>query len=155
MGAIRLEISSDRHRVDLAKAVAVRVARIHRMADMHIMRRLTASVLAAGLVLMAWSICASGAMTMSEMMCCAEHHGECKMAGMAVSCCGTDQHTDVGMLEPERPDDKPALATYHSPAASTPSSFSSRRLATSGAESHRSFRDSRTRPHLAHTVLLI
>ena len=33
MGAIRLEIPSDRHMVDLAEVLAVRVARIHRMPD--------------------------------------------------------------------------------------------------------------------------
>ena len=33
MGAIRLEIPSDRQMVDLAEVVAVQVARIHRMAD--------------------------------------------------------------------------------------------------------------------------
>ncbi len=33
MGTIRLEIPSDRHMVDLAEVVAVRVARIHRMPD--------------------------------------------------------------------------------------------------------------------------
>ena len=32
MGAIRLEIPSDRHMVDLAEAVGVRLARIHGMA---------------------------------------------------------------------------------------------------------------------------
>ena len=33
MGAVRLEIPSDRHMVDLAEAVGVRVARIHQMPD--------------------------------------------------------------------------------------------------------------------------
>ncbi len=122
------------------------------------MPRLTASVLAAGLVLMAGAPCASGAVTMSEMACCAEHQGECEMAGMAESCCGTDQHADVGMLEPERADDAPALTaltTCHSAAASVPSVFSLSLLATPDVESHGVFPDCRTRPHLAHTVLLI
>ena len=80
------------------------------------MRRLTASLLAAGAVLMALSVCAEGAMTMtmSEMMCCAEHHDACDMAGMAESCCGTDRHTDTGMLKPARTDDTQVLALRHS-----------------------------------------
>ena len=118
-------------------------------------RRLAASVLAAGLVLMAWSTCASGAM-LSEMMCCAEGHGECEMAGMAESCCGPDRPADVGMLT-HGPNDSPALTalTYHSAIASTPSIFGSGLLATSGAQSRGAFRGSRPRPHHGHTVLLI
>ena len=85
-------------------------------------RRLIAAVLAVGVVLMAWSACASGALTMSAMMCCADHHSDCDMTGMGGSCCGTDQHADIGMLQPERADD--TLPTPdHSAAASIPSIF--------------------------------
>jgi hypothetical protein len=34
----------------------------------HITRRLTAAILAAGVMLMAWSACGSGTLTMSAMM---------------------------------------------------------------------------------------
>ena len=122
----------------------------------HITRRLTAAVLAAGVVLMAWSACGSGALTMSAMMCCAEHHGDCEMAGMGGgSCCGTDQHSNIGMLKPERADNTLAPTTHHSPLANVQSFISSRLLAGVSAESRGLFHDLRRRSHLAHTVLLI
>ena len=43
-------------------------------------------------------------MTMSEMVCCVEHHDECEMAGLAESCCAPDLHSDIGVLAPERSD---------------------------------------------------
>ncbi len=120
------------------------------------MRRLTASGLAVGVVLMAWSACASGAMTMSEMVCCAEHHDGCDMAGMGGgSCCGTDQHSDIGMLKPERADDTLAPTTHQLPIANVLSFLTPRLLAGVGAESRGSFHDLRRSSHLAHTVLLI
>ena len=97
-------------------------------------------------------------MSMSEMVCCAEHHGECEMAGMTEACCGTSQHADIGMLEPERADDASALATvatYHSAVATTPPIRGLGLSAPSGTGASGSLRASRTNPHLAHTVLLI
>ena len=120
------------------------------------MRRLIASGLAAGVVLMAWSACGSGALTMSAMMCCAEHHGDCEMAGMGGgSCCGADQHSDIGMLKPERADDTFAPTTHQSPLANVLSFITPRRLAGVSAESRGSFHDLQRSSHLAHTVLLI
>ena len=121
-------------------------------------RRFTASVLAVGVVLMAWSTCASGAMPMSEMVCCAEHHGECDMAGMPgkeASCCATDQHADVGMLKPERADTTPAPSLHH-PVLRVQTSFvfASSVQAVVRAEASLPF-STRQRSHLAHTVLLI
>ncbi len=121
-----------------------------------IMRRLTASGLAAGVVLMVWSACGSGALTMSAMMCCAEHHDDCEMAGMGGgSCCGTDQQSDIGMLKPERADDTVATTTHQSPIANVLSFITPRLLAGVSAESRGSFHDLRRSSHLAHTVLLI
>ena len=119
-------------------------------------RRLTAAVLTAGLVVMAWSACGSGALTMSTMMCCAEHHGDCEMAGMgAGSCCGTEQHSDNGMLKPERADDTLATTIHQSPIAHALSFITPCFLAGAGAEPGGAFHDLRRSPHLAHTVLLI
>lgn len=121
-----------------------------------IMRRLTVAVLAAGVVLMAWSACGNGALTMSAMMCCAEHHGDCEMAGRGGgSCCGTDQHSDIGMLKPERADDTLAPTTHRLPIAHVLSFTTPRLLAGVTAKSCSSFHDLRRRSHLAHTVLLI
>ena len=121
-----------------------------------IMRRLTASGLAVGVVLMVWSVCASGAMTVSEMVCCAEHHDGCEMAGMGGrSCCGTDQHADVGMLKPERADDTLAPTTHQSPTANVLSFITPRRPGGVSTESRGSSHELRRSSHLAHTVLLI
>ena len=75
------------------------------------------------------------------------------MAGVVESCCETTQNADVEMLEPERADNAPTigqsiLATVHV-------LFTPILLAESGVESRSMFSDSRTRPPLAHTVLLI
>ena len=94
-------------------------------------------------------------MTMSEMVCCAEHHGECEMAGMAGSCCETDQHADAGMFVPERLDDTLAPTADRSVMSVLPFFIAPYRLARAGAESRGSFHDLRRRFHLAHTVLLI
>ena len=127
-------------------------------------RRFTASVLAIGVVLMAWATCASGAMPMSEMACCAEHHRECDMAGMPgmpgmpgndAACCGTDQHADVGMLKPERADDPPAPSLHHPVLLVRTSSVITTNLqAVAGTDASLTFITAQ-RSHLAHTVLLI
>ncbi len=119
------------------------------------MRRLTASGLAGGLVLMAWSACASGAMTMSEMVCCAEHHDGCEMAGMAESCCGTAQHADIGMLKPERTDDTLALATHDRTAAILAPHDATNLGAWSQVEPNTRFHNPPPRRPLPHAVLLI
>ncbi len=56
------------------------------------------------MIVMALSACASGPMTMSEIMCCAEHHDDCEMSGQAESCCAPDLQSDMGVLAPERSD---------------------------------------------------
>ena len=119
------------------------------------MQRLTASVLAAGMVLMAWSACAGGAMTMSEMLCCAEHHDACEMAGMAESCCGPDQHADIGMLKPERADDALVLATHDPVAATLAPHDATGRWAWSWVEVNTRSPHVPLHRHLLHTILLI
>lgn len=106
---------------------------------------------------MAWSTCASGAMSMSDMVCCAEHHGECEMAGMPgkdASCCGADQHADVGMLKPERADNTPAPSLHH-PVLLVWTSFIFSSNAQPIARAESSLLSTAQRSHLAHTVLLI
>ena len=120
-----------------------------------IMRRLTTSMLTAGLVLMSWATCASGTMTMSEMACCTESRDGCEMADMVESFCETSQNADVEMLEPERADDAAAATTWQSILANVHVPFTPSLLAESGVESRGLLSDSRTRPPLAHTVLLI
>ena len=66
--------------------------------------RLTGSFVAVSLTLMALSACASGPMTMAEMVCCADHHDECEMARQAASCCGVDLQSDMGVLAAVRSD---------------------------------------------------
>lgn len=70
----------------------------------NVVRRLTGSFLATSVALMALSACASGPMTMAEMVCCAEHHDDCEMAGQAESCCASDLQSDMGVLATERTD---------------------------------------------------
>jgi hypothetical protein len=67
-----------------------------------ITRRFTGSLVAVSLTLMALSVCASGPMTITEMVCCAEHHDDCQMAGQAGSCCTPDFGSDMGALAAER-----------------------------------------------------
>ena len=67
-----------------------------------IARRFTGSLVAVSLTLMALSVCASGPMTITEMVCCAEHHDDCQMAGQAESCCAPDFGSDMGALAAER-----------------------------------------------------
>jgi hypothetical protein len=121
-------------------------------------QRFTASVLAIGVVLMAWATCASGAMPMSEMACCAEHHGECDMAGMSgkeASCCATGQYADVGMLKPERADNTSAPSLHHPLLlVQTSRVCSSSVQAVARAKAVLPFSTAQ-RSHLAHTVLLI
>ena len=110
---------------------------------------------------MAWATCASGAMPMSEMACCAAHHPECDMAGMPgmpsneASCCATDQHADVGMLKPERADNTPAPSLHHPLLVFRTSSVITTNLqAAARAKASLPFSPAH-RSHLAHTVLLI
>ena len=119
------------------------------------MRRLTASGLAVGVVLMAWSACASGAMTMSEMVCCAEHHDGCEMAGAAESCCATDQHADIGMLRPERADEARAPATHDASAVTSTPHDAISLWAWSRAEPNTRSPHVPLHRHLLHNVLLI
>ena len=119
-----------------------------------IMRRLIASVIAGGVVLMAWSACGS-AMTMSEMVCCAEHHQGCEMAGTAESRCATDRYTDIGMLKPERPDDALATATLDAAAATLPPHSTTSLWAWSRVAPTPRSRHVPLVRHLLHDVLLI
>ena len=119
------------------------------------MRRLIASVLAGGVVLMVWSACASGAMTMSEMACCAEHYQGCEMAGMGESCCATDRHADIGMLKPERPDDALATAALDASAATLTAHHTTSLWAWSWVEPIPKSRHVSLVRHLLHDVLLI
>ena len=85
---------------------------------MLVTQRLTASALAVGMVLMALSACAGGAMTMSEMVCCVDHHGECPMADMGKSCCGSERRwrrcLSVEMVSGRKPSRITASATLKS-----------------------------------------
>ena len=67
-------------------------------------RRVIGSWLAVSMSVMALSACTSGPMTMSEMVCCAEHHHDCEMAAQAESCCAPDLQSDMGVLVQERTD---------------------------------------------------
>jgi len=69
-----------------------------------LVRRVIGSWLAVSLSVMALSACTGGPMTMSEMVCCADHHDECDMAGQGESCCGPDLQSDMGVLAAELSD---------------------------------------------------
>ena len=69
-----------------------------------IARRLTSSFVAVSLMLMALSACASGPMTIAEMICCVDHHDDCEMAGQAESCCAPDQPSGMSMTAKGRAD---------------------------------------------------
>ncbi len=122
----------------------------------NVTRRVTSSLLAIGVGLMALSVCTSGAMTMEEMVCCAEHHDECDMAGQGESCCGPDLQSDMGVLAAERSDTTHvasaashiAVTQLHADVPSTlrTSPFVGTLSALYGA---------RSRPLLLNTVLLI
>ena len=122
-----------------------------------IARRLTSSLIIASLTLMALSACASGPMTMAEMVCCADHHGECEMAGQAASCCGVDLQSDMGVLAAERSDtilvapvaSQLVAAPPHQATVPLPLNTSTFLEALSG------FEDARSRPSQLSTVLLI
>ena len=117
-------------------------------------RRLLAVALVAAFSASAWSACASGTLTASQMVCCADHHHDCDMANMAESCCSTDERTRIEILKPERADDTLVPATYLSVAAlEIPDACVS--LAASHVEPRASSRHPRLRPHLLHAVLLI
>jgi|AP95_1055475.scaffolds.fasta_scaffold60727_2 hypothetical protein len=122
---------------------------------MLVTQRLTASALAVGMVLMALSACAGGAMTMSEMVCCVDHHGECPMADMGKSCCGSDQDAGFGMLKAERADDTLASTIHHVPVGHVQSFLTPGLLAGARADFGGLFHDLPQRAPLAHTVLLI
>ena len=65
------------------------------------------------MTLTAWSTCAGGAMTMSKMVYCVDHHDDCPMADMGESFCGSDQNAGIGMLKPERVDDAVDPSLHH------------------------------------------
>ncbi len=122
-----------------------------------IARRFTGSLVAMSLTLMALSVCASGPMTITEMVCCAEHHDECNMAGQRESCCGPDLQSDMGMLAPEHPDTVQAF-----PAASQimiAVTDAADALSTVSNSARTDARDAahhtRPQPHRLNTVLLI
>lgn len=117
--------------------------------------RVLAAVLVAAFSVGAWSACASGTLTASQMACCAEHHHDCEMANMAESCCSTDERADIEMLKPERADDTLVSATPHlATVLKTPHGPSSL-FAASYVEPRTSSRHFGLRPHLLHAVLLI
>lgn len=118
-------------------------------------RRLLAAALVAAFSGSAWSACASGTLTASQMVCCAEHHDECDMANMTESCCSTDERTRIEILKPERADETLVPATYLSVAALELRDVPVSLLAASYMEPRTSSRSPRLRPHLLHAVLLI
>ena len=121
-----------------------------------IARRFASSWLALSLTLMALSVCASGPMTITEMVCCAEHHDDCEMAGQAEPCCAPDLRSDMGVVAAERSDTTHMAslagqtAVTQPPHADGPSTL--RMSAFVGTSAH--YGD-RSRPLLVNTVLLI
>ena len=122
---------------------------------MLVSRRLTASALAVGMVLMALSACAGGAMTISEMVCCVDHHGDCPMAEMGESCCASDQDAGFGMLKAERADDTLASTIHHLPVGPVQSVIMPCLLAGAREDLGGLFHDLPQSCHLAHIVLVI
>ena len=122
----------------------------------NLVRRVIGSWLAVSLSVMALSACTSGPMTMSEMVCCAEHHDDCEMAGQAESCCAPDLQSDMSVLAAERTD-----TTYAADAASqsavlpTPLAAALSPVHTSACGETSSLLSIRSRPDLLNTVLLI
>jgi hypothetical protein len=121
---------------------------------MLVARQCAAAALAIGMVLTAWSTCAGGAMTMSKMVCCVDHHGDCPMADMGESCCGSDEDAGIGMLKPERADDSVAPSLHHASLPQAPDVFTPTLLAVGGAEWGFALGAVRHSP-LTDTVLLI
>jgi len=119
-------------------------------------RRATSALLSAGIVLVAWSACGGGALTMSAMamVCCAEHHGDCEMVRMGASCCDSDQ-AHIGMLDPARVDGASSPCTPASIDATTPVLLTPGLLTGPGAEPPHRLRTPHIGSHLTCTVLLI
>ncbi len=121
-------------------------------------RRLISSFVAVSLMLMALSACASGPMTMAEMVCCADHHDECEMAGQAASCCGVDLQSDMGVLAAER-SDMTLVAPVASQLVVTPPHQATVLMSpldpSTFIEALSGFDDARSRPSQLSTVLLI
>jgi hypothetical protein len=93
---------------------------------------------------------------MSEMVCCAEHHDDCEMAGQAESCCAPDLQSDMGVLVQERTDSSYVVHTA-SHVAVVPAHQS---LIVSVLDTGRCVEDStllvvRSHPRSLSTVLLI
>lgn len=121
-----------------------------------IVRRVIGSWLAVSISVMALSACTSGPMTMSEMVCCADHHDECEMAGQAESCCAPDLQSDMGVLAAERTDTTYATdAATHLAVLPTPQAGNLLTLDTSAFVETSSLLSVRSRPDLLTTVLLI
>ena len=122
-----------------------------------IARRLASSFVAVSLMLMALSACASGPMTMAEMVCCADHHDECEMVGQAASCCGVDLQSDMGVLAAER-SDTTLVAPVASQLVATPPHQATVPLPLDTSpfvETLSGFDDARSKPSQLSTVLLI
>ena len=118
-------------------------------------RRVIGSWLAVSMSVMALSACTSGPMTMAEMVCCAEHHDDCEMAGQAESCCAPDSQSDMGVLAVDRTD-----TTHAADAASHWVGLPTRLAADLTPSPTSVFTDtssllSRFRPRVLSTVLLI
>ena len=122
-----------------------------------IARRFTGSLLAMSLTVMALSACASGPMTMAEMIYCAEHHDDCDMAGQAESCCAPDLQSDMGVLVAAQSDTNRVASVSIQMADTQPpltGVFST--LRTSAFVGTRFALDvARSRPQQLNTVLLI
>jgi len=122
-----------------------------------IARRLTGAALAVSMIFMALAACTSGAMTTAAMVCCADHHDECEMAGQAESCCAPDLQSDLGVLAPERSDTFPVTLIVSQVAVTLTdgSTALSQLAASSSARTPVAFHHPKPRLHLLNTVLLI
>ena len=122
-----------------------------------LVRRVIGSWLAVSLAVMALSACTSGPMTMSEMVCCAEHHDECEMAGQGESCCAPDFQSDMGVLAAERSETTHVASVASQIAVTQPHQVDalSTLLASAFVEPLSAHYGARSRPFLLNTVLLI
>ncbi len=118
-------------------------------------RRVIGSWLAVSMGVTALAACTSGPMTMSEMVCCAEHHDDCKMAGQAESCCAPDLQSQMGVLAAERADSYAVDAAGHVALVSTPLAADCSRFRTSILRELSEYLSIRSRSDLLNTVLLI
>ena len=95
-------------------------------------------------------------MTMSEMICCAELHDECTMAGEAESCCAPDLQSDMGALVAERTDAvHAAAAASHVAVLQTHQTAVLSTFDTSAFVARFSPGNVRSHPDRLNTVLLI